>query len=194
LRSFPASEISLPFLFSQFLFCLSFPSSILIYFFRFSFSLLLSLSSSILSCFFRTTGSRVSGLEDTHLHPYPHITSLTDRCVILYLADFAIAGSWVSRVELSYTMFPDIHFASKISTIYILTPELPKIPSLIPPTMSSSDHRAILYLANFEPSTVAGSRVPKFPCSKKVSNPICLFLSRLSPPPSCSSQCAFSML
>jgi hypothetical protein len=97
---------------------------------------------------------------DPHLHPYPHITSPTDRRAILYLADFAIAGSRVGGVELSYPMFCDIHFASKSFAIYILTPRLLELPSLIPPTMSPSDRRAILYLANFEPSAVVGSRFP----------------------------------
>jgi hypothetical protein len=71
-------------------------------------------------------------------------------------------------------MFCDIHIAPKSSTIYILIPRLPELPSLIPPTMSPSDHRAILYLANFTPYTIADSRVRGF---TKISNHI--FLSSI---------------
>jgi hypothetical protein len=129
---------------------------------------MLPLSCSILSHFFRTVGSQVGGLEDPHIHPYPRIRSPTDCCVILYLVDLVIAFSRVGGVKLSYPMFHDIHFASKSFTIYILTPRLPELPSLIPPTMSLSDRRTILYLANFTPLL---SQVRGF---TKVSNHISL--------------------
>jgi hypothetical protein len=96
--------------------------------------------------------------------------SQTDRRAIPYLVDFMIAGSQVGSVEISYPMFHDIHFASKSSTIYILTPKLLELSSFIPPTMSPSDRRAILYLYDFSPSVVTDSQVPGF---TKVSNHIC---------------------
>jgi hypothetical protein len=95
--------------------------------------------------------------------------SLTDRRVVPYLTYFTIAGSRVGGVELSYPMFHDIHFSSKSYTIYILTPEIPELPSLIIPTMASSDRCAILYLTNFATSVVADSWVPGL---TKVSTPI----------------------
>jgi len=99
---------------------------------------------------------------DPHLHLEPHIRSPTYRCFVPYFADFTIAGSWVGGVEISYPMFCDTHFASKICEIYILTPRLFELPSLIPPMMSPFNHRAILYLANFAPYTIAGSWVLGF--------------------------------
>jgi hypothetical protein len=128
LISIPSSEICLPFS----IFPTSFlPLFSLFYTYPFSpihFSLLFSLSSSILSRFFKMTGSRGGRLMNPHLQSmHSHISSLSDRHIIPYLVIFAITGSRVGGVELSYPMFCDIHFAYKISMIYIFTPDSPSI-------------------------------------------------------------------
>jgi hypothetical protein len=130
LRSIPASKISLPFSI--------FPTSFLPFFSLFytypispfPFSLLFSLSSFILSHFFRTTGSWVGRLTNPHLQSTSsHIESVQPPHYPI-LSRFCNRGSRVGGVKLSYPMFRDIHFASKRSMIYILTPRLPELPSI----------------------------------------------------------------
>jgi hypothetical protein len=85
-------------------------------------------------------------------------------------------------------MFCDIHIAPKSSAIYIL---IPKLPSLIPPTMSLFKHHTILYLANFSPYTITDSRVRSFSGSQKYQ---IIFFSHSSLPPSRPSKYTFIII
>jgi hypothetical protein len=104
------------------------------------------------------TGSRVGGLTNTHLHPYSHIMSLTDHCIILYLTIFAVTGSWVQTIIFQVPRYP---FCTRRYVIYIMNirlvvgTELLSISFLLYP--SSTDRSQ--HLANF--LSFVGSQVHK---------------------------------
>jgi len=120
LRSIPASEISLPFSI--------FPTSF-VHFFSlfytypnspFSFFLFPFFSPFLvfmLSHFSKTMSSRVPRLVDSRVlisNPHSDILSPTDRCIILYLAIFAVAGFRVGRFQIfhipyyvTYILYPN---------------------------------------------------------------------------------------
>jgi hypothetical protein len=75
----------------------------------FSSSRLLSLFGYILSRLYMIVGSRVGELIDLHIHLYPHITSMNDRCSF---------PSEVGAIELCCYFFYDIHLALKTFIIY----------------------------------------------------------------------------
>jgi hypothetical protein len=119
LRSIPASEISLPFLFSQLVFSISFPSSIPtripIFFPPFSFPFIATMLSHFSK---KLMGSRVGGLMGLHLHPCFYVMSLTDHLVIKYLTIFATAGS---QVQAFIFQVPRSPLCTQRPVIYIMT-------------------------------------------------------------------------
>jgi hypothetical protein len=135
-------------------------------------------------------GSRVGGLTGLHLHPCSYIMSLTDYLVIIYLTIFATAGS---RVQAFIFQVPQSPFCTQRPVIYIMTirlvmgTELLSISFLLYP--SPTDHCATLSLFSIiHNHGFAGSRVGGF---TKIPNSN---FSCPSPPSSCFSQYAFSMV
>jgi hypothetical protein len=55
---------------------------------------------SILGLVFVLVGIRSGELTSPHIHLYIHITSLTDRHLFSYLANFMNAGSRIGAIEL----------------------------------------------------------------------------------------------
>jgi hypothetical protein len=127
LRSFPTSEISLPFsIFPNYF--LPFFSLFYTYpcFSLFLFSLLLSLSRSILSHFFFRTW--VPGLSDLQIliSIIPSHHEFDRPSCYPILSQFFNRRFRVGGVELSYPMFCDIHFASKTFCDLHFDPQTPR--------------------------------------------------------------------
>jgi hypothetical protein len=135
-------------------------------------------------------GSCVGGLTSSYFHPYPHITSLTDHLIILYLTIFQVAGSRVQAITFHVLRYP---FCTKRFAIYIMTvrpvagTELLSIPFPLCPSLTNHSQ----HLANFISFATTSSRVPKLEDSQNLPNPNHY---HPSPPPLRFSQYTFSMV
>jgi hypothetical protein len=125
-RSIHASKISLPFLFSQLIFFISFPSSIPtlipLFFFPFSFPFVVTMLGHISKTNKqKSTGLQVGGLVGLHLHPCSYVMSLTDHLVIIYLTIFATTSS---RVQSFISQVLQSPICTQRLMIYIMTVRL----------------------------------------------------------------------
>jgi hypothetical protein len=79
--------------------------------FPLSSSRVLSFSSYILSRLSIIAGSNVGGLTYLHLHLYPHMANLTDRCSFAYLANFmpVVVGLALSNSVASCSVIYILH-------------------------------------------------------------------------------------
>jgi hypothetical protein len=107
------SKFPSPFLFSQLCFIYFppfIPTFVPLFFSPFYFPFIVT----ILSHFSKTAGSQVGGLADHHLHPYSHIMSPTDHCVIMYLIFFVTASSIFHiqnfAISILHPKIRDIHY------------------------------------------------------------------------------------
>jgi hypothetical protein len=130
---------------------------------------------------------RITGL---HLYPCSYIMSLIDRFVIIHLTILATVGSWVQDFIFQISQSP---FCTQTPVIYIMTiklvtgTEILSISFLLYP--SPTDRCVTLSLFSIVHNH--GFGVPRLASSQKAPNSNC---SCPSPPSSCFSQCAFSMV
>jgi len=135
-------------------------------------------------------GSWVGGLVDPHLHPHSHIMSLTESHIILYLSISTTAGSRVGRFQDFISLVLWATFCTWMIWNLHFDQFIPRDPKyLIPPMLILTDHiTTVSQFLTFCNNEFTSSRVGRL---KKVPNVICFCPS---PPPSCYSQEAFSMV
>jgi hypothetical protein len=99
--------------------------------FPFSSSHVLSLSGYIPSLLSMIMGCSVGELTYLHLHLYPHMTNLTDRCSFPYLANFmdTVSGLALSNSVASCSVIYIFHLKLFSSTIPPQTPRTHKLHS-----------------------------------------------------------------